>query len=238
MVQADLHIEDGLVIAQVGCTHGSLDLVYRQIAYLEQRNNTKVDLAICCGDFQSLRNGYDMSLMDCPPKYKQMGDFIKYFRGEREASCLTVFIGGNHEASNYLRDLYYGGWVANNIYFMGASGVLTVTKGSKRVRIGGISGIDKHWDSQRGYFERKPYRSGGRKEQSLTKSMYHIREFEVQKFCLLQERVDVMVSHEWPTLVTTPRLNRDMRSVEQLIRFKPYFKDEIRKGILGSQMLS
>lgn len=35
------------------------------------------------------------------------------------APVLTIFIGGNHEASNYLQELPYGGWVAPNIYYMG-----------------------------------------------------------------------------------------------------------------------
>jgi hypothetical protein len=31
-------------------------------------------------------------------------------------------VGGNHEASNYLRELFYGGWAAPNIYFLGFAG--------------------------------------------------------------------------------------------------------------------
>jgi lariat debranching enzyme len=58
---------------------------------------------------------------------------------------LTIFIGGNHEASNYLRDLYYGGFVAENIYFLGYSGVVDLSKGGETVRIGGVSGIVKHY---------------------------------------------------------------------------------------------
>ena len=38
------------------------------------------------------------------------------------APVLTVFIGGNHEASNYLQELPYGGWAAPNIYYMGEYG--------------------------------------------------------------------------------------------------------------------
>lgn len=43
----------------------------------------------------------------------------RYYKGEKEAPILTIFVGGNHEASNYLQELPYGGWVAPNIYFMG-----------------------------------------------------------------------------------------------------------------------
>ena len=43
----------------------------------------------------------------------------RYYNGEKKAPILTIFIGGNHEASNYLQELTYGGWVAPNIYFLG-----------------------------------------------------------------------------------------------------------------------
>ena len=62
--------------------------------------------------------------MAVPPKYRKLGQFHKYYTGERVAPILTIFIGGNHEASNYLRDLYYGGWVAKNIFYLGNSGVI------------------------------------------------------------------------------------------------------------------
>lgn len=35
---------------------------------------------------------------------------------------MTIFIGGNHEASNHLQELPYGGWVAPNIYYLGKDG--------------------------------------------------------------------------------------------------------------------
>jgi len=135
---------------------------------------------------------------------------------------LTVFIGGNHEASNYLRELYYGGWAAENIYFLGASGVVdlvarikkqlpgqsepTITE--ERLTIGGISGIEKHQDFKRGIFESFPYPS-----MSETKSVYHIREYEIEKFKLFgkiskidpdknMSATDIFLSHEWPQIVT------------------------------------
>jgi len=43
----------------------------------------------------------------------------RYYSGEKTASVLTIFIGGNHEASNYLQELPYGGWVAPKIYYLG-----------------------------------------------------------------------------------------------------------------------
>lgn len=39
-------------IAVEGCMHGDLDNVYSTLRYLEEVENTKIDLLICCGDFQ------------------------------------------------------------------------------------------------------------------------------------------------------------------------------------------
>ena len=112
---------------------------------------------------------------------------------------LTIFIGGNHEASNLLRDLYYGGYVAENIYFLGSSNVINVRKGKHFLRLAGISGIEKSHDSMRGYFEEYPY---VHREKNLT-SMYHIREFEVAKLESVTQPIDLMLSHEWPTIATS-----------------------------------
>lgn len=46
-------------------------------------------------------------------------------------------VGGNHEASNHLWELHYGGWVAPNIYYLGAAGVVNFGG----VRIAGLTGI-------------------------------------------------------------------------------------------------
>lgn len=45
--------------------------------------------------------------------------FVRYYSGEKKAPMLTIIIGGNHEASNYMQELPYGGWVAPNIYYLG-----------------------------------------------------------------------------------------------------------------------
>ena len=45
--------------------------------------------------------------------------FYKYYSGEKKAPVLTICIGGNHEASNHMQELPYGGWVAPNIFYLG-----------------------------------------------------------------------------------------------------------------------
>ena len=44
---------------------------------------------------------------------------LRYYSEELTAPILTIFVGGNHEASNYMQELPYGGWVAPNIWYMG-----------------------------------------------------------------------------------------------------------------------
>lgn len=65
--------------------------------------------------------------------YKGCSNF-RYYSGEKKAPILTLFIGGNHEASNYLQELPYGGWVAPNIYYLGRAGVVQFGD----LRIGGV----------------------------------------------------------------------------------------------------
>lgn len=123
-------------IAIEGCAHGELEKIYETIAELERREECSVDLLLCCGDFQSTRNTADLECMAVPRKFQDMCSFYKYYSGEKVAPILTIFIGGNHEASNYLQELPYGGWVAPNIYYLGYAGVVQVNG----VRIGGVSG--------------------------------------------------------------------------------------------------
>ena len=108
-----------LRIAVQGCCHGQLDQIYQTIQAEESRTGNKVDLLLCCGDFQSLRNIADLASMAVPDKYKELGTFYKYYSGQVVAPVLTIFIGGNHEASVSLQELFYGGWVAENIYYLG-----------------------------------------------------------------------------------------------------------------------
>jgi lariat debranching enzyme len=113
---------------------------------LERKENIKIDLLICCGDFQAIRNEYDLSCLNVPPKYREMGTFYKFFSGAERPPYPTIFIGGNHEAMNHLWELYFGGWTCENIYFMGYSNVIRVNG----IRIAGLSGIYKPQDYHAG----------------------------------------------------------------------------------------
>ncbi len=75
--------------------------------------------------------------MACPAKYRRMNTFPAYFSGEVVAPLPTVFVGGNHEASNFLWEMPYGGFVAPRIYYLGHAGAVRFGG----VRIAGLSGI-------------------------------------------------------------------------------------------------
>ena len=113
-------------IAVEGCSHGELDRIYDDILAYERESGSRVDVVLLCGDFQAIRNESDLNCLAVPAKYRRLGDFHRYYSGEKVAPILTLVIGGNHEASNYLWELYYGGWLAPNIYYLGAAGCIEV----------------------------------------------------------------------------------------------------------------
>jgi len=210
--------DKSMCIAIEGCCHGELDAIYDRIRRHEDATGSKVDLLLCCGDFQSLRNTADYRSLAVPPKYRSMGSFYKYYSGEKETPVLTIFIGGNHEASQPLQELYYGGWVAPKIYYLGAAGVVNVGG----VRIGGVSGIYKSHDFTQGRFERPPY------DNSTMRSVYHVRNIDIFRMKCLSQGPDIMMSHDWPQGI------EQFGNTKELLRRKPFFRDEVERNDLGS----
>lgn len=64
-------------IAVEGCAHGELEIIYDILMDTEKTTGKKVDLLICCGDFQSVRNTEDLKYMAVPDKYKELCSFHK-----------------------------------------------------------------------------------------------------------------------------------------------------------------
>ncbi|KAH7080285.1 lariat debranching enzyme [Paraphoma chrysanthemicola] len=211
--------EYGLRIAVEGCGHGVLHEIYASVAKsCELKGWPDVDLLIIGGDFQAVRNAMDLKAVSMPTKYYAMHDFHEYYSGVRAAPYLTIFIGGNHEASNYMWELYYGGWAAPRIYYMGAANVVRLGP----LRIAGLSGIWKGYNYKKPHYERLPYNGDD------VRSIYHVRELDVRKLLQIRSQVDIGLSHDWP------------RSMEwkgdhkQLFRWKPHFEQEAKDGTLGS----
>ena len=157
--------------------------------------------------------------MSVPIKYRNIGDFHEYYSGHRQAPYLTLFIGGNHEASNHLFELYYGGWVAPNIYYMGAANVIRFGG----LRIAGLSGIWKGYNYNKSHHERLPY------YEDDVKSIYHVRELDVRKLLNIKSQVDIGLSHDWPRGVEW------LGDWKSLFARKDQFETDARAGTLGSR---
>ena len=206
-------------VAIEGCGHGTLHAIYASIQKTcEIQSWNGVDLVIIGGDFQAVRNSFDLNTMSVPHKFRAIGDFHEYYSGKRTAPYLTLFVGGNHEASSHLQELYYGGWVAPKIYYLGAANVLRVGN----LRIAGLSGIWKGYNYQKPHFERLPYTA------DEIKSLYHVREIDVRKLLLLREQVDVGLSHDWPRSIEW------LGDHKALFRKKDLFEADAKAGTLGS----
>lgn len=204
-------------VAVAGCVHGELDLLYDAVAEA-QRVAGPVDLIVCPGDLQAVRNADDLECMACPDKYKDMRSFWKYYSGESAISVPTVFVGGNHEASNHLQEIPLGGLVAPNLYYIGNAGVVNFNG----LRIAGISGVYTEHNYRKPRLERPPYHG------NQIKSVYHTREEDVLRLMRISRHVDIFVSHDWPRSVIH---NGD---VDELLRHKPFLKTEIRNGSFGN----
>lgn len=214
-----LHETNGVRIAVEGCGHGVLHSIYASVdKACEKLGWESVDLVIIGGDFQAVRNAPDLSCMSIPAKFRDMHDFHEYYAGTRQAPYLTIFIGGNHEASNYLFELFYGGWVAPNIYYLGAANVIRCGP----LRIAGLSGIWKGYSYNKPHLERIPY------NQDDVKSAYHVREYDVRKLLQIRTQVDIGLSHDWPRAI---EMQGDFN---KLFRKKPDFRTDSEEGKLGS----
>ena len=61
-----------------GCCHGELDKIYEGVAVLERERHLTVDLLLCCGDFQAVRNLTDLECLACPQKYRRLNQFHEH----------------------------------------------------------------------------------------------------------------------------------------------------------------
>ena len=211
-----------LRVAVVGCLHGELDAVYRTIEYADAQCGRNTDLVLICGDFQASRDQRDLSSMAVATFYRRFGDYKDYYEGHKRAPILSIFVGGNHEASTHLWDLYHGGWIAPNIYYMGTTGVVTY----RGLRICGVSGIAKAYDYAHGYACPPPDPTmEPQRYEKWCRSVYHLRDYEFFRLASLRcsgedaKRMDVVLSHDWPAGIaregdteTLYRCKRDFRA--------------------------
>ncbi|KRX00252.1 hypothetical protein PPERSA_10751 [Pseudocohnilembus persalinus] len=210
-------------IAFNGCFHGEIEKVYDTMELMEKEQNIKIDALVCCGDFQAVRNQLDLQYMHVPKRFSTMGCFHEYYSGKKTARYLTLIIGGNHEASNHFRELYFGGWVAPNMYYLGNTGSIMLKKNNMCYRMTGFSGIYNFHDFNKTSLEKLPL------DNNQKISAYHVKQVDTFKLSLLQkEKIDIFLSHDWPNQIT------QFGNQNQLFKIKPFFKNEAMQGTLGN----
>jgi len=156
--------------------------------------------------------------MSVPKRYRNIGDFHKYYSGEKRAPVLTFVIGGNHEASNYFSELHHGGWLAPNIYYLGAVNVVRYGP----FRIAGMSGIFKNSDYHKPHDERLPY------SLNEIRTIYHVRERDISKLLQVRYPIDICISHDWPRRVEW------FGDYNKLFADRPAFFESVKTDNLGS----
>ena len=70
--------------------------------------------------------------------------------------------------------------MADNIYYLGQCGIINIKKGNVTMCLGGISGIFKFYDFNKGFYERLPF------EKNHIRTLYHTRAFDIFKLLLVR----------------------------------------------------
>jgi len=77
-----------------------------------------------------------------------------------------------------------GGWIADNIYYLGYANVINFGN----IRIAGLSGIYKAADYNKGHFECPPFNT------STAHSAYHVRNLEIFRLSQIKKKIDIFIS--------------------------------------------
>ena len=160
------------------------------------------------------RNG-DTNLEDI---FKEMNDvygtFKLFYEKKLTFPCLVIIIGGNHENNALFSKLPHGGFIAENIYYLGRAGIVDY----KGIRICGYSGVY----SSKNYV--KPFPNDF-KTVNDRKSGMHVREYsqlQIFLYSVFEEagsstHPEFLMTHDWPQDIKTILDDRPLPN--QIIKF-------------------
>jgi lariat debranching enzyme len=178
-----------------------------------------------------------------------MNTFYKYYSGEKTAPILTIFIGGNHEASNHLLELYCSAKYFVFLFSLFSFNLHSRKKvrrlgSTKHLLFGSIWSCSVRWlancrsfghlqrfafslsfflfglNEFTGYNYQRGFFETLPFSDSDLRSVYHIREFQVLQLQQLTGNVDIFLSHDWPQGIV------EYGDKEFLFRFKPFLREE------------
>lgn len=173
-------------IAVFGDIHGHW-IDFRDAVQDLQQRGANLDLVLQCGDAQPFRDEADVEYMNCPTKYRELGDYWMFHHGEETWPLpLLLFIPGNHEPYNLFDQNPNGCELAPNIEYMGRVAARTVGD----VKIVGLGGVH----SDRFFGEphlRWPYLPNKKKQAT------YYNNTDINK-ALGFGNPDILLTHEWP----------------------------------------
>lgn len=163
-----------LNIAIFGDLHGSDDVVFRELPKWEEENKKRIDAVAFVGDLDSIVRKYESR------REAEFDSLVAdYHYGKKKAKYPIFFIAGNEDSWAVLRDFKEGGFIAENVYFLGRAGI----KDFKGIRIGGLSGS---------YLEREYYKP---LPDQLDLWWAYYRHNEVE--WLKKQEIDLLLLHPW-----------------------------------------
>lgn len=178
-------------IAVYGDIHGHWLDLQESVSRLHARS--PLDLVLQCGDAQPFRDEADLEYMNCPKKYRELGDFWAFHSGETQFPVPLIFIGGNHEPWLFLDGHRDGGALAENVEFFGRVGLRNVDG----LRIAGVSGVysPKYFAE---LHPAPPYPVSQRKQAT------YYNQDDIER-ALGFGHVDILLLHDWPDLMNSAR---------------------------------
>ena len=165
------------------------------------QNESHIDLVLCVGDFTACRDEYDQWAVACPAKYQRPGDFPDYYHDRKKFPAEVIFIGGNHEAYNWLDTKREGGNLNADCYYMGRWGLIERCG----LRIAGLSGIfsPKWYKVEPEVVDYKDL--AVLSSYKIKKKATYFTKTDVRALSGI-DAVDLMMLHDWPS--DLPRLIR------------------------------
>lgn len=171
--------------AAVGDVHGHMHTMVGQVRAAAEKAGVEVEFVLQVGDFEPHRDEEDLATMCSPARYRKLGQFADFHRGQAQFPWPVHFIGGNHEPYGFL-DRLKQGRAAENCFFLGRVGRHEIGG----LRVVALSGIERG----RCLDGRPPIREIGTKR---TKDYIGFTEAEVLQAANAGP-ADVLLLHDWP----------------------------------------
>lgn len=155
-----------------GDTHGEEEVAYAEAREWERRNKKRIHAVLFPGDLDTIVRE------EAPDAIRSM--VADYYYGSKKAPYMTFFVAGNTDEWGVLRWFPGGGFIAQNMFFLGRSGYADFMG----IRIAGLSGI----------YNKREYENSLPKEPNfLPWQCYRRNEVENLKAW----HPDIVVLHEW-----------------------------------------